>query len=498
MPGTTRSNSGLLVQALDRKIVGLDDNGYQTNPPYNTASYFSVSNDYRLTAQFNDQSTFSIRLYGSLPLIYDEWRFEPASLVVSLQDGVLRVGLWDGAHSEPINGLTKRVTGKARQLKIDHISNKLVIYFNDESPVLLSDQAVLRTGQMWLGLDASQPWELKSFEMTGLNNGTVNIQYVDLKAATVGSGLKDVLGRSIGAAAALEPLIVNEAYRSALLSNFNLLIPENAMKPQFLQPKQGTFVFMEADQLVDFANQFGMKVHGHTLVFSEANPSWMAQAPIDQRQAIMVDHITNVMMHFKGRVAAWDVVNEPLSDDNDLRKNIWYQAMGDTYIARALQAARAADPSAQLFINEYGLEANGARWQAFLDLLDKLQSAGVPIDGIGFQSHIYDAEDEVDSQVLKEHLQLLHDRGLVTRISELDVHGEDRTRQSQQYQAVVSACLSVPSCQSISTWGVTDAYGSTTEISSYPLEYGDDLLWDAQLTSKKAYDDLILLGTANR
>ncbi len=482
------------ITPIDRRIVTLGSASYQANPPYNTASYFTTSGDYRMTAKFNTESSFSLRLYASLPIIYDEWRAEPASIGVSLEQGNLRVNLWDGSGSEPVDSLqlTPDVP-VVQQFSIDHIDNRFILYINNEEPIMLDDRGILREGKLWLGLDANQSWTLADISITSLNGSDVVLHEVDLTDTTLTAGLMTGARKQVGAAVALEPLLMDKGYRSALYSNFSLLVPENAMKPQFLQPRHGVFVFDDADQLVKVAVSQGMAVHGHTLVFSEANPQWMTESTTTERQTIMVDHIAQVMGHYKGKVASWDVVNEPLADEGGLRQNIWLEAMGQDYIAVALRAARAADPDAKIFINEYGLEADGERWQTFLGLIDKLRAAGVPLDGVGFQSHIYETADEVDGSVLVNHMQQLAERGLAARISELDVHGEDVDQQASQYETVAGACLKSSSCQSITTWGITDKYGSTTESQAYPLSLGDDLLWDETLKPKPAYRRLEVL-----
>jgi endo-1,4-beta-xylanase len=167
--------------------------------------------------------------------------------------------------------------------------------------------------------------------------------------------------------------------------------------------------------------------------------------------------------------------------------------MGKDYVAIALNAAHAADPSAKLYINDYGLEADGERWTALLQLIGQLQAQGVPLDGIGFEAHVYDNGDHIDPTVLEQHIEQLAKLGLVSRISEIDVHGEDSKYQAGEYTGVLKACLHESSCAAFSTWGITDKYGSTTDTGVYPLSYGNDLLWDTDLKPKPAYTSLIQL-----
>jgi endo-1,4-beta-xylanase len=291
--------------------------------------------------------------------------------------------------------------------------------------------------------------------------------------------------------------MTNDTYRTLAGGQFNMLTPENEMKAQFIHPQPNKYVFEDADALVAFAEANDMTVHGHALVFGEANPKWMQDTPTTKLKQVMTDHIQKIVGHYKGRVAEWDVVNEPLADDasnagdgSDLRNTIWFKAMGEQFIGEAFKAARAADPAAKLYMNEYGVEEDGDRWDSLLALIGRLQAQHVPIDGIGFQSHVYEAADHVDPAVLRHHIQQLAKMGLSSRISEIDVHGEDTKVQADEYAGVLGACLAEPACTGFSTWGITDLYGSTTEPHTYPSQLGDDLLWDSSLMTKPAYKSL--------
>ena len=176
-----------------------------------------------------------------------------------------------------------------------------------------------------------------------------------------------------------------------------MITPENGMKPHFIHPQKDVYSFVETDLLVDIAKQNDMSVHGHTLVYAKSNPQWITDSPKEELQKIMVDHITTIVNHYKGRVVEWDVVNEPLANRlsvfhgarQGLENTIWYEAMGEEYIDIAFKAAHEADPEAILYLNDYGLERDGNRWDAIIGLVERLKARGVPIDGVGFESHIY-------------------------------------------------------------------------------------------------------------
>ena len=200
----------------------------------------------------------------------------------------------------------------------------------------------------------------------------------------------------------------------------------------------------------------------------------------------MLNHIQTVVGHYKGKVASWDVVNEPLAGYDTtpgamgLRKHLWYNAMGTDYIAKALRAAHDADPTAELWINEFGMETDEDRFADMLALVTKLKQDGVPLTGVGFQAHL-DEEDlgrggRLDTTLLKLHMQALEKIGLKARVSELDV--SDPT-QYAAYGDVLSACVGQANCTGVTTWGITDAYSSGGGIANNgSYETGIGLPWD--------------------
>ncbi|MEO7904917.1 MAG: endo-1,4-beta-xylanase, partial [Candidatus Saccharimonadales bacterium] len=201
-------------------------------------------------------------------------------------------------------------------------------------------------------------------------------------------------------------------------------------------------------------------------------------------------YIDHTMRHFRGRIASWDVVNEPLADEvtdrNPYRQNIWYESNGVEYIAAALRQARQSDPSAKLFINEFGLEEDGDRWRVFLSLLQQLQHQQVPLDGIGFQSHVYESDDTIDAATLRRHIRTLASMGLQSRVSEMDVSSDEGSaRQAAQYRDIFSVCITEPSCVSWTTWGVSNRYDMWSDHGR--LAFGKDLLWNDRMEPTPAY-----------
>ena len=225
-------------------------------------------------------------------------------------------------------------------------------------------------------------------------------------------------------------------YAALLTKHFNSVTAEDQMKFDALQPSEGNFTYGTADQMVNFATSNGMQVRGHALDWHLQTPAWVFNGSRDQVLARMKTHITNVMQHFKGKVQVWDVVNEAIMDDGTYRTNDeedgqqsgWYGALGETYIAEAFKAARAADPDARLFYNDY-YNYHPVRRQAIFDMLKGLLDADVPVDGVGLQAHLNlrpgtDANEQSFHQTvanLETAIEMYASLGLDVQITEMDL-----------------------------------------------------------------------------
>lgn len=319
--------------------------------------------------------------------------------------------------------------------------------------------------------------------------------------------LRDVApdGVVIGTAAAggghvgtgADPFQVDAEYRELLGVEFSSVTPENQLKWEYVHPEPDTYDFEAADDIVAFAQERGMVVRGHTLLWHSQNPGWLEEGDYtpDELRAILHDHITTVVGRYAGRIAQWDVANEILDDAGRLRTedNIWLRELGSGIVADAFRWAHEADPEAVLFLNDYGAEAVNAKTDAYLVLVQELLADGVPVHGFGAQAHL-SLEDGPPGDGVRENLGRFADLGLATAITELDVRialdGEPATagelaRQADYYRDVVEGCLAVEGCTSLTVWGFTDRY---SWVPSFFPGLGAAALLDEDYTSKPAYD----------
>jgi len=218
--------------------------------------------------------------------------------------------------------------------------------------------------------------------------------------------------------------------------------------------------------MVDWAAQHDTVVHGHNIVWcaDEWLPDWLRRGTWTRESLleVMRTHITTVMTRYRGRVASWDVVNEPFNADGTRRDCVWARVIGPDWIELALQAARAADPAARLFVNEYGADVPNARFAALEAMARDLVARGVPLDGIGLQHHL-GGPGPLQLQT-EEAMRGIDAFGLAVHVSELDdttvpYGGDDahkHDQQAQAFQTVAAACAAVQACERITLWGVSD------------------------------------------
>ena len=285
--------------------------------------------------------------------------------------------------------------------------------------------------------------------------------------------------------------LTDSALTAVAGSQFDMVTPGNEMKWDTTEPSNGSYNFAPGDQIVAYAQANGMRVRGHNLVWDSQLPSWVSSLPSSQVQSAMESHITTEVTHYKGEVYSWDVVNEPFNDDGTLKQDVFYNAMGSGYIADALRTAHAADPNAKLYLNDYNIEGENAKSDAMYSLVQSLKAQGVPIDGVGFESHFI--LGQVPS-TMEANMQRFAALGVNVAVTELDdriqlpATSADLTQQAADYATVVKDCLAVSGCVGVSQWGVGDA--DSWIPSAFP-GYGAATMYDSNYQPKPAQSAVV-------
>ena len=280
-------------------------------------------------------------------------------------------------------------------------------------------------------------------------------------------------------------------YDAVLKREFNVITPENDLKFSSLRPTRAAFAFARPDAMLAYAQANGMRMRGHTLAWGSQIPPWVTGGTWTRAEvvALLDEHITAVVDHYEGKLAAWDVVNEAFEENGAYRANYWYTQIGPSYVEQAFRTAAAADPSVKLFYNDYNIETIGPKSNAALAMLTDFKARGVPVHGIGLQAHFIVGQTP-SRAALVANMNRFAALGLGIQITELDIRmpvpasSAALQTQAQNYADVVMACLEVPACDMVVTWGFTDL---ASWIPGVFAGQGAALLFDAAFQPKPAY-----------
>jgi len=302
----------------------------------------------------------------------------------------------------------------------------------------------------------------------------------------------------IGAAVNTNLLDKDQVYTNLLKTEFNMVVPENEMKWHTLRPEKDVFDFAQADRLVSFAEENKMAVRGHTLVWGARMTDWFNKLSPGEMNKSLEEHINKVVGRYKGKIYAWDVVNEALEDNGEYADSDLMKSAGSEYIEKSFQLAKKADPTARLFWNEWGADCLNKRSDRFYKEVEGLLSRNVPIDGVGFQMHTGLGRPETttplpDIESVRENFKRFVDLGLEIHITEMDVqiqsapgNWQDKLQQEASfYGEIMKMSLGFPNFKALLVWGVDDKH---SWISTYLTKTKDaPLLFDELYKSKLAY-----------
>lgn len=323
-------------------------------------------------------------------------------------------------------------------------------------------------------------------------------------------GLKDYYRSYFPIGVAVTPALLRDSgQRSLILLNFNSLTAENAMKMESLHPEMNHYSWRDADEIVEFAQRHKLKLRGHTLCWHNQSPRWIfydEHGKLVTKDVLLErlrEHIQTVVGRYKGKIYAWDVVNEAISDNPSeyLRNSLWYQICGEDFIAKAFEYAHEADPKAVLFYNDYNTEEPAKRAK-IVKLLKRLVSAGVPVQAMGLQGHwdIMQPTEDLLSSAISEYANL----GLKIQITELDISvypngdtgkrgftAELENRQAGQYGNLFKTFRKFNKyITGVTFWNLSDR---SSWLDNFPVRGRKNypLLFDEALNPKKAYWNVV-------
>ena len=337
-----------------------------------------------------------------------------------------------------------------------------------------------------------------------------------------GETLREVAGNRLLVGCAIATVDLGDPKLTALIAEqFDCITPEYEFMPGSMVDDAGKFRFAAADRVVAFAEAHHMPVLGHMLVWHFVTRKWLfedrAGKPLPREKALanLKNYIDSVMGRYKGRIRAWNVVNEAVSDKDGeyLRDTPALRAIGPDYVERAFEFAHAADPKAELYYNDYNIE-QPAKLEKAIRLVRSLQSRGVRIDAIGIQGHWL--LDWPPTDMIGRGIDALSATGLKVMITELDVDplprdasGADmavtekganpyrrglppeiQEKLARRYGEIVAAIVRRPAVTMIGFWGTHDG---RSWLNDFPVKgrTNHPLLFDRQYKPKPALDAVI-------
>jgi endo-1,4-beta-xylanase len=330
-------------------------------------------------------------------------------------------------------------------------------------------------------------------------------------------GLKDYYQAYFPIGVAVNPRMLLDGEDAALIkTQFNSITPENAMKMGPIHPQEDTYFWKDADLIVDFARKNSLKVRGHTLCWHNQTPKWFFTDATGKQvsREVLLDrlqkHITEVVSRYKGKIYAWDVVNEAVPDTGTAiyRQSKFYEIIGEDYIEKAFQYAHQADPEAQLFYNDYNTE-NATKREKIFKLVKKLKDKGIPIHGVGLQGHwsLYEpTAKELEASIVK-----FAGLGLKVQVTELDVSVYPKEHERREKKATDKSEFTPQmndkqaahykmlfevfrkhrnTITGITFWNLSDKY---SWLDNFPVPGRKDypLLFDQNNKAKKAFKEVI-------
>ncbi|KAH7193777.1 glycoside hydrolase superfamily [Fusarium flagelliforme] len=285
------------------------------------------------------------------------------------------------------------------------------------------------------------------------------------------------------------------------VEEFGQLVPENGQKWETVEPTRDQFTYTTADVVPDLAKKNKQILRCHALTWHSQLPSWVEAGKFSKSELteIIEAHIANVVEHYKGDCYAWDVVNEAIDDSGEWRDSVFYQTLGTDFLAISFNAAKKADPDAKLYYNDYNLEQNGKKTDRAVEIVEILQKAGAPIDGVGFQGHLIVGQSPSRSEMATvfERFTALN---VEVAFTELDIRhsavpasAAALAKQGDEYANMVGACLDVKGCVGVTVWGITDKYSWIPDVFKGT---GEALLYSDKYEKKPAWTSVSSLLAA--
>jgi endo-1,4-beta-xylanase len=351
--------------------------------------------------------------------------------------------------------------------------------------------------------------------IAGLAGGAVALPLIGLAGATREALRATASARGIlyGSTIATGQVVADDDFTALARRECAALVTENELKWGNICDAPGEYDFAPADTIVDFATANDIAMRAHTLLWYYRTPRWFRELPdAATAEREMLRHIAMVAGRYRGRIRIWDVVNEPIEPAHGradgLRGAIFVEKVGAHYLELAFHAAREADPTARLLLNEYGIEydsrADDTKRRVVLRHLERLKRAGVPVEMLGVQGHLEVGAKPFSARKLRGFIAAVADLGIEIAVTELDVVDAaapaDIARRDRmvadEYRRFLEIMLDEKAVRTVFTWGLSDRHSWIVRRESGENTWRTDgmaprpLPFDAALAPKPAWASL--------
>jgi endo-1,4-beta-xylanase len=515
--------------------------GWECNPAARVAdgklvvrsggAFVTVLNDNRLRLQTREDVSIEVtveadaapgfaglQFWSSLPPPADvpRWFSTAAKLTLGLSSGRVQINVYDGTGATPaftFNGPAQ--TGPVA-LAVQREGDALVFRVAGAEVRRTKVLGPLTGGPLYVGAAVAASKTLtvhRLFVTDGAHPRGAEIVRALAPAAAAGAAPSLRTGaaardRLIGAAAPLRSLRWNQQFRDVAAREFSLLNQTDTFQWIPLRPARDQYQFCAEDQFVAFAEANNMRVLAGMLAWTK-HPAWLTEGKFsrDELIAILREHIQTVVGRYRGRVYAWNVVNEPVDAQNGGllkgEEQLWTRLIGPEYIDMAFRWAHEADPQAVLLLNEYNAEGFNRKSDGLYELVKGMLARGVPINGVGMQTHWGDGRQtfpvqRFDRSTIGPNMKRLADLGLDVYITEMDVTiakpvtPEKLAAQAQTYRQMLEVCLAASNCKALTVFGVHDGDAPSVQgvLEVNMSAYAAPLLFDEAFHPKPAYEAL--------
>ncbi len=278
------------------------------------------------------------------------------------------------------------------------------------------------------------------------------------------SELGETVDLRIGAAVRASELESDAAYRALAGEEFASLTPDAELKWQQIEPEPYEYRFEQADQIVELAEANEQEIRGHNLFWGQRirTPDHVNNLrDPESLTAAMRLHAETVLGRYRDRIPRYDVVNEPfVYDEVERADSIYQEVLGDDWIALAFELAHEVDPDAELWINMTGASRVEGKHEAQLALVTELLDAGIPLHGVGLETHIgIDGWDATQYAGFVADYDALDVEVALTEVDYPafgDVASDEET--ADVYGEMISVCARFDACVEVTFWSWHDAY----------------------------------------